>query len=259
MVSHWMGRNRSYEEDSAWARRLLNDLGVGKRAHHYPFEMSGGEVQRVAVARALFNRPRLIIADEPVGNLDRNSRGAVLELLREVTRKYDTCVIMATHDEDSIHYVDEAYRIEPGGLISISASPDHLLAGKIPVLYFSLGRLLVPFLLTLTNLPLLLLLSRSLLRTILRLYRPTLPYKVAIANLGRDTARASATEGSMAMSIAVVIAISITVRSFSRTLENWVKQEVQADIHVTSSWPLVGPLTTPLDIRFRDDPQGWRG
>jgi putative ABC transport system ATP-binding protein len=132
MVSHWMGRNRSYEEDSSWARKLLDDLGVGKRAHHYPFEMSGGEVQRVAVARALFNRPKLIIADEPVGNLDRNSRQAVLELLKDVTQKYDTCVIMATHDEDSVSYVDEAYRIEPSQLIPITVKPDRHPTTRIP-------------------------------------------------------------------------------------------------------------------------------
>lgn len=125
MVVHWMERQRSREEDEAWAIKLLEDLGVGHRKDHYPFEMSGGEVQRVAVARALFNRPQLIIADEPVGNLDRNSRKTVLELLREVTRHYQTCVVMATHDEDSLHYVDEAYRIEPQRLIPIAPSPRH--------------------------------------------------------------------------------------------------------------------------------------
>ena len=60
MVAHWMDNKRSRKEDEAWARQLLDTLGVGHRWNHFPFEMAGGEVQRTAIARALFNRPQLI-------------------------------------------------------------------------------------------------------------------------------------------------------------------------------------------------------
>jgi putative ABC transport system permease protein len=174
--------------------------------------------------------------------------GAIIPAIRAIRQ---SAVEQAREASSPAWGFGQAFLVALSGWVLLLAF--QLLPLKISALYFSLGKLLIPFILILTNLPFLLLLSRSILRVILRLYRPTLSYKAAVANLGRDTARASATAGSLAISIAVVIAISVTVRSFSKTLENWVKQEVQADIHVTSSWPLVGPLTTPLQLQFREE------
>jgi lipoprotein-releasing system ATP-binding protein len=81
------------------ARTLLDEVGLSERIHHRPGELSGGEQQRVAVARALINHPRLILADEPTGNLDKRNSEALYHLILELNDKYNQTFIIVTHNE----------------------------------------------------------------------------------------------------------------------------------------------------------------
>jgi putative ABC transport system ATP-binding protein len=85
--------------DRAHAREVLERVGLGHRLHHFPRQLSTGQQQRVAVARALANRPKLVLADEPTGNLDRKHAGEALKLIREVCRENGAALLLVSHDE----------------------------------------------------------------------------------------------------------------------------------------------------------------
>ena len=104
------------------ARTLLEEFGLGERMMHKPDQLSGGEAQRVAIARALVNNPKIILADEPTGNLDRETGTHVMELLQTVNRKRGVTVMMVTHDEKAAAFAQLAIRIEKGELVG---HPDH--------------------------------------------------------------------------------------------------------------------------------------
>jgi lipoprotein-releasing system ATP-binding protein len=104
----------------ARGRELLGELGLAGRLHHYPAELSGGEAQRVAIARALVRSPRLLLADEPTGNLDREAGDRVFGQLLELQRKRQFIAIVATHDEDLARRCDRVLMIRGGRLGSPS-------------------------------------------------------------------------------------------------------------------------------------------
>jgi putative ABC transport system ATP-binding protein len=82
------------------ATRLLHEVGLDARVHHYPSQLSGGEQQRVALARALANEPKVLLADEPTGNLDSNNGQHVIDLLFDVNRTRGTTLVLVTHDRE---------------------------------------------------------------------------------------------------------------------------------------------------------------
>jgi lipoprotein-releasing system ATP-binding protein len=98
------------------ARALLADVGLSHRAGYYPNLLSGGERQRAAVARALMNEPRLVLADEPTGNLDENNTSVVADALFAVARKYEKNLIFVTHDKNLARRADAVYQLTQGKL-----------------------------------------------------------------------------------------------------------------------------------------------
>ncbi len=110
------------EVDEARARALLARVGLEARQGAVPGRVSGGERQRAAVARALALRPRLLLADEPTGSLDRKNARAVFELLLELARERDAAVVMVTHDEELVRSVERRYRLAGGRLEPVSAT-----------------------------------------------------------------------------------------------------------------------------------------
>ncbi len=99
------------------ARSWLDRVGLAGRAHHFPSQLSGGEQQRVAVARALAKRPRLLLADEPTGNLDTSTGTQVLHLLREASDGEGCTVVMVTHDDDLARIADRVVRLRDGRIV----------------------------------------------------------------------------------------------------------------------------------------------
>ena len=99
------------------ALTLLTELGLGERHHHQPAQLSGGEQQRVAVARALANAPRLLLADEPTGNLDPTTSTAVFENLYALARKTGVAALVATHNLELARHMDRIVALKDGHLV----------------------------------------------------------------------------------------------------------------------------------------------
>ncbi len=99
------------------AEMLLETVGLGGRVHHRPDELSGGEMQRVAVARALLMEPAVLLADEPTGNLDSRTGAEVLRMLREATRDRGLTVVMVTHDSKAAAVGDRIVRLADGLIV----------------------------------------------------------------------------------------------------------------------------------------------
>ncbi|MBS0424985.1 MAG: ABC transporter ATP-binding protein [Proteobacteria bacterium] len=99
------------------ARRLLERVGLGKRLHHYPKQLSGGEQQRVAIARAFVTAPKLLLADEPTGNLDSATGIQIIELMFELNREHGTTLVLVTHDEALSRRCSRQIRLADGKLV----------------------------------------------------------------------------------------------------------------------------------------------
>jgi putative ABC transport system ATP-binding protein len=110
------------EDGRARADELLQRVGLGDRGHHYPAQLSGGEQQRVAVARAFANRPRVLFADEPTGNLDLANGQNVVALLAELNRELGTTVVLVTHEPELAARADRVLRLRDGAVVEDTAA-----------------------------------------------------------------------------------------------------------------------------------------
>ena len=109
------------EDGRPRARELLARVGLGDRGHHYPAQLSGGEQQRVAVARGFAHRPRILFADEPTGNLDAANGANVVALLGEMNRELGTTLVLVTHDPELGRRARRVLQLRDGAVVSDSA------------------------------------------------------------------------------------------------------------------------------------------
>jgi putative ABC transport system ATP-binding protein len=104
--------------DDSYLEELMKLLNIDNRRKHLPSEVSGGQQQRTAIARALANKPAIIFADEPTGNLDKKNSKEVLELLRTSVKRFSQTLVMITHDPEVAAYADRVIAIEDGEITS---------------------------------------------------------------------------------------------------------------------------------------------
>ena len=102
--------------DPAAVNEILELLGLTERRHHLPSQLSGGQQQRVAIGRALITKPKLILADEPTGNLDSKNSQDVIALLTQASRRYQQTILMITHNKNLTTSVDRVFRVSDGVL-----------------------------------------------------------------------------------------------------------------------------------------------
>lgn len=105
--------------DKEFFKELVNTLGLENRLRHLPNELSGGQQQRVAIGRTLMNRPAILLADEPTGNLDSKASAEIMELLKVFNQKYKQTLVMITHDLELAKQADRVLNMEDGRLVEI--------------------------------------------------------------------------------------------------------------------------------------------
>jgi len=107
-----------YKNDlnNSYAKELLQFMGLSNRMNHYPSELSGGERSRVAVARALINKPAIVLADEPSGNLDIENAKKLIKLFEKINKEFDQSIIIATHDKEIASIGNKNYFLDKGSL-----------------------------------------------------------------------------------------------------------------------------------------------
>jgi ABC-type lipoprotein export system ATPase subunit len=115
-----LGQMFNGKVDAARASQLLARVGLGDRLNYRPRQLSVGQQQRVAVARALANRPRLVLADEPTGNLDRRRAGESLSLIREVCRENRAALLLVSHDREALSQFNRIVRLDRINRASLS-------------------------------------------------------------------------------------------------------------------------------------------
>ena len=108
------------DEAEKVAMDLLARVGVAEQAHKVPAQLSGGQQQRVAIARSLINDPKIILADEPIGNLDSKMGTEIMELLKRVNEEYHKTILMVTHSEESATYANQHIFLKDGIIVDIS-------------------------------------------------------------------------------------------------------------------------------------------
>lgn len=109
--------------DAEWLNGLLDIVGLKDRLKHHPSELSGGEQQRVAAARALTSRPEIVFADEPTGNLDSKRSGEMLAFMRRAVKEFGQTIIMVTHDPIAASYSDQVVFLEDGKIVDLMEGP----------------------------------------------------------------------------------------------------------------------------------------
>ncbi len=119
LLLHPLSRKERHEKVAA----ALDLVGIADRHDHYPRQLSGGQEQRVAIARAIVTDPRIIVADEPTGDLDRSSAEAILELLQRLNRELGRTLIMVTHDPDAATWAQQVLHLEKGRLVEQTVQP----------------------------------------------------------------------------------------------------------------------------------------
>ncbi|MBC7929398.1 MAG: ABC transporter ATP-binding protein [Rubrivivax sp.] len=106
------------KDAKARARQLLEDVELTERGHHYPSQLSGGEQQRVAIARAFANEPKIMLADEPTGNLDSRTGEHIFDLMVEMNRRQGATLILVTHDKELARRADRRISLRDGAVVS---------------------------------------------------------------------------------------------------------------------------------------------
>lgn len=109
--------NMPFSEQAARVNEMAAAVGLGDRLHHLPKELSGGQIQRAAIARALINRPRIILADEPTGNLDSKNSAGIIQLLQKARNDLGTTVVIITHDQNIATQADRAIQLKDGRVL----------------------------------------------------------------------------------------------------------------------------------------------
>ncbi len=118
-LRNWFGKRREAKRRAA---EILDRVGLGHRLKHKPRELSGGEMQRTAIARALVSKPRLLFADEPTGNLDAAAGEEIVRLLRELNQQEGVTIIMVTHNMDLVTATDRVVRMTAGRVVDPAAN-----------------------------------------------------------------------------------------------------------------------------------------
>ena len=114
--------------DSTAVKEILELLGLSDRRHHLPNQLSGGQQQRVAIGRALITKPKLILADEPTGNLDTKNSQDVIDLLTQASRRYQQTILMITHNKSLATSVDRVFQVSDGILTDLGGNTDETLS-----------------------------------------------------------------------------------------------------------------------------------
>jgi len=112
-----MFTNKNKKDIDSKVQRLLQQVGLSERARHFPKELSGGQIQRAAIARALINDPRIILADEPTGNLDSANGQSIIDLFKRIRNELGTTIVVVTHDLAIARQADRVIELKDGAIV----------------------------------------------------------------------------------------------------------------------------------------------
>lgn len=120
VVIPMMINGKKFDECKPRAIELIEYVGLAERLNHKPSELSGGELQRIAIARALANNPKIVFADEPTGNLDTKNSQAIIELIKNLNKEFNQTFVIVTHNPELVEIADRVQEIKDGVLVSNS-------------------------------------------------------------------------------------------------------------------------------------------